>query len=111
VIPGELRWRIAVERDAFAPDDLGQLIATPAAAGTYWGKIVTLAGREAVNAKQVKAETSHRVTLRWPGASATITPKDRLTYKGRTFQVLWIDNLDERNRQLDVYCQEVVSPP
>lgn len=107
---GKLRHRIQLARDTFASDDLGQDVGTPTTVGTCWGEIVSLSGREAVNAKQIRAETTHRVTLRWQGALKRPIPNDKLIFKSRTFNVLWINNVDERNRQIDVFCTEVVSP-
>jgi SPP1 family predicted phage head-tail adaptor len=107
---GKLRHRIQVVRDTFASDDLGDMVPTPTTVGTCWGEVVTLSGREAVNARQLKPETTHRVTLRWQGASVAIKPSDKLIYDSRTFNVLWVNNLDERNRQIDAYCTEVISP-
>lgn len=109
---GKLRWRIELHSDGTpAADSLGQMQPADTLLGTYWGAISTLGGAERVNAEQIKGEVTHRVTLRWPGASTTIVPKMRLVFKTRTFNIVWIDNVDERNRQLDVYCQEVITPP
>jgi SPP1 family predicted phage head-tail adaptor len=107
---GKLRHRVQHVRDTTASDDLGDMVPTPTTVGTYWGQVVTLSGREAVNAQQLRAETTHRVTLRWQGTSVDVKPGDKLVYNSRTFSILWVNNLDERNRQIDAYCTEVISP-
>lgn len=105
---GRMRFRVQVVRDVFTSDDLGQEVPTPTTVGTYWADISTLSGRELTNARQRVATVSHKVTMRWQGAGA-VNSNDHLVYQGRTFHVDWINNADERNRQLDVYCTEVVS--
>lgn len=107
---GQLRWRIGLQRFTSSRDGYGQETRTWSTLATYWGSIRTPTGREALNAAQQKAELTHVVTLRWTGESTTITPKDQLSYKGRLFAITWINNVDERNRQLDIYCQELVAP-
>ncbi len=111
MIVGKNRWRVQLQRATVTKDIYQQGRNGWSTVGTYWAEVTTLAGREAVNASQLKAESTHKLTFRWLGTAQTIGPKDRLSYKGRIFHIHWINNDGERNRQLDVYCQEVVSPP
>jgi SPP1 family predicted phage head-tail adaptor len=106
-----MRWRMQLQQFTDPQDAYGQPKKSWATVGTYWAKIRSPNGREATNAAQMKAELTHVITVRWPGISLTLVPKMRYLYKGRAFNITWINNVDERNRQLDVYCQEVVSPP
>ena len=106
-----MRWRVSLQSATASQDTYGQPNPTWTTVGTYWAQIETLSGRELVNALQKKAETTHRVTLRWLGESTTPNPKWRIVYKARTYNVLWINNVGERNRTLELYCEEVVSPP
>ena len=64
-----------------------------------------LVGREAEVARQVRADLTHAVTFR---ARTVVGPGDRLTYLGRIFNVESSLNVDERNRQLNLLCREVV---
>lgn len=107
---GQLRRRVTVQQPAQAPDRYGQLADTWADVGTYWAFVRTPTGREAIIAQQFKAELTHVVTMRYLG-SAPLGPNMRLAYKGRIFNVLDVLNVDERNRQYDVHCQEVVAVP
>lgn len=106
-----MRWRVQLQSSTAPQDTYGQPNPTWSTVGTYWAHIETLSGRELVNALQKKAETTHRVTIRYLGDSTTVSPKMRIVYKTRTFNILWINNVGERNRELDCYCEEVVSPP
>lgn len=105
---GGLRHRIRLVRDSLEADALGQLRPTPATIAVRWGEVVTLSGYEATHARSLRADVTHRVTLRWTGSGPAILPTDKLIHKNRIFNILWCDNLDERSRQLHIYCAEVV---
>lgn len=112
--PGALRWRVSVEQQEASRDLNGQENLGPwTSIGTYWMEVRTLYGLEAVNAHQIKAETDHCFTCRYiPSAIPGLplfNPTYRLNYKGRRFHIAWIDNVDERNRQLRIYCREVTT--
>lgn len=112
MIVGELNRRVKVERPTSTLDGYGAEIKAWVEVGTYWAKVETLSGREAVNAKQIKAEVTHKVTMRYirsgvPGVPL-INPSQRINYFNRVFNILWLVNPDEANVELWVYCQEVV---
>lgn len=110
MVPGRMRWRVQIQRFTESIDAYRQRQKTWSTVATRWAEIVTLSGRELTSAQQRQAQTTHRVTLRHLGAEGSITPKDKVVFRGREFHVLWIDNVDERNRQLDVYCEEKLTP-
>lgn len=70
-----------------------------------WGSVEPLAGREFFAAQQVNADVSHRIRLRYlPG----ITPKMRLKFGDRIFDIVNSLNIEERNRELELLAREVV---
>lgn len=87
-------------------DTVGQPIASFAAVGTYWGEVVPTSGKEQVAADSVKHVGSHTVTMRYPG-STPITTRHQITLKGRTLNIININDTEERGRQLVLLCQEV----
>lgn len=105
---GSLRKRIAVLQRSDTQSLSGAMIPSWPTYVTLWGEITSPTGRELMAAQQVQANISHTVTLRWPGASYTITPSMRLSYKGRFFDINAILNEDERNRTLTLLCTERV---
>lgn len=112
---GKLRWRVTLESPVYERDMKGQQNKPSSwtTVGTYWAAIRTATGREIENANQRKAQISHVVTTRYvPSEEAgrpILTPEMRFNFKGRHFSIRWYNNLDERNRQVDVYCEEKVS--
>jgi SPP1 family predicted phage head-tail adaptor len=110
---GPMRQRVTIENLIETADGYGQMIQSWTSAGTFWAKIQHLTGREAVNARQVKAETTHMVQLRYIGKlwpTGEIPPSSRMSFKGRYFNILWVPNVDERNREYRILVQELVKP-
>lgn len=105
---GSLRWPVAIQSYTATQDDEGYQIQTWTTSSTHYMEVVTLSGREAVNAQQIKAETTHRFRMRWIPTEPT--PKDRLLFDGIVFNIEWVDNVDQRNRELLIYCKKVAAP-
>jgi head-tail adaptor len=60
---------------------------------------------ESIGGGSVIAQATHVITGRYhPG----ITSQTRITFKGRTFNVLYASNVDERDRTTELLAAEVV---
>jgi SPP1 family predicted phage head-tail adaptor len=105
---GQLRIPLVYQVKTQVADSYGQLQDTWVTQGTYYGLVRSPTGREALNAAQMKAEISHIVTTRYPGFM--FLPTYRFLLETRVFNILYVLNFEERNRQLDIGCIEVVSP-
>jgi len=75
---------------------------------TCRAEIEPLSGRELMAAMQVQADISHRVTIRWPGTSITLTPDMHIVYGTRLFDIQSILDTEERHRELQILCIERV---
>jgi len=75
--------------------------------GTFSASVRPLAGREAIVAKQVKAEATHMITMRYLGPTVAIDPTSRLLYGSRVFNVVQVTNVEERHRWYEVTVQEI----
>lgn len=72
-----------------------------------WAQVQPVTGREIISGQQVRAEISHRVWMRYqPGI--VITPKERLMFGDRVFNILSIINRNEKDRELELLCTEVL---
>jgi SPP1 family predicted phage head-tail adaptor len=110
---GPKRQRVTIQTLSEARDSYGQNIKSWASAGPYWARVKNLSGREAVNAKQIKADTTHLVEMRYIGtlfSTPGLLPSMRLLFNSRVFNILWVNNVDERNREYQLLCQEFVVP-
>lgn len=112
---GEMQWRVSLQAVVEVKDAYGELIESRwDTVATYWAKLETLTGFEAVNSAQIKPGTSHKLTMNYvpsgtPGVPG-ISPNNRLIYKSRTFNITYVNNIEEQNRQLAVFCMEIVTP-
>ena len=102
---GKLRHRIEIQNYTTTDDDFGQPIKTWMARDTVWAWIRPMSGNEQLTAKQVTAEITHKVTIRY---HATITVTDRIKFGSRYFDINFIGNFDERNVFMELMCKETV---
>ncbi|HVL67197.1 MAG TPA: phage head closure protein [Vicinamibacterales bacterium] len=63
-----------------------------------------LTGRERLRGEQTGAVHTHRVRMRYrPG----VTVRTRVLFKGRRLDVHEVRNIEERNRELHLMCEEI----
>lgn len=80
-------------------------------AATRRAEVTPLSGREFWQARQVQAETTHRVRVRWAPELAGLTSAWRVVLAGgRVLQIESALNAGERDRVWELMCREVVSP-
>lgn len=100
---GPMRHRLEIQTASASPNAYGEPILTWSTVATRWGSIDPLAGRELWQARQVSPDVSHKVTLRY---YAGLTPKCRLVFGSRTFEVESVLTIDERKRFMVCVCHE-----
>lgn len=103
---GRLRHRITINKPVpGTPDSYGGVQNTWQSVGTFWASIESLSGREFEVAKSYAATVSHRIVMRYaPG----ILPTYQVIYGTRIFNVNGVLNVEERNRQLTLFCTEQI---
>jgi SPP1 family predicted phage head-tail adaptor len=67
--------------------------------------IAPLSGEEFMLAQQLKAGTSHKITMRY---YPDLTTHHRLLFGTRTFEIVSIRNVDEMKVEHELLCREVV---
>jgi SPP1 family predicted phage head-tail adaptor len=68
--------------------------------------IETTGGRWVTEARQVNAELTHRLTIRWSNDISDIRSEDRIVYVNRIFDVAWVEFVEEGRRWVRLYCVE-----
>jgi SPP1 family predicted phage head-tail adaptor len=74
-----------------------------------WAEVVQLSGRELVNAKEVHASATHRITVVSDSSIESIDTKYRIRAKGRTYNIVSINNTESRDREVVILCGEHAS--
>lgn len=101
---GELIHKITIQApDTADPDAYGQ-------AGTTWKDVLTTRAKiedtgsasykDAFAQNALAAQSTDLITIRWPGASITIEPGQRVIFGGNIFLIQAVDNVLHRNRKL-----------
>lgn len=103
---GDLRTRFDVQAatDNTAAD--GSSTRTWATSFSRWGSIRGLSGREMLAAGGLRPEYSHTVVLRLDTA---ITAKNRLVFGSRIFEIVSINDFDNRHEYMLLLVNEVTA--
>ena len=101
---GLLNKRIDIETNTDSPDSFGYMAASWAAlASSLPATITPLRGDERVRGAETGGEVSHKVTIRY---LAGVTPKHRIKFGSRYFDIQSVINVQERNRMIELMCVE-----
>lgn len=104
---GPLTQRVTVQAIPTTADAFNQPVpGTPTTVGTYWAEVRPLRGEEAARVKQVQAEATHFVRLRY---GVPVTTQHQLLYRGRTLSVVQVLEVNEAHEELNLLCAEVLT--
>jgi SPP1 family predicted phage head-tail adaptor len=102
---GNLKHRIIIQQRTNTQDASGQPLETWSTFATVWANITPLIGRDYLAARQLVDEVDHDVTIRYRSG---VLPKMRISYDGRTFEIISVINKDEGDAWMYLKCKEVV---
>ena len=100
---GLLRHRVTIQTFTEARDIAGGVVRTWADSATRWAQVQPLTGREYFDAQQVKSDVTHMVTMR---KYTSVTTTNRLVHNSRNFNILSVQNIDERGKKMVLMCKE-----
>ena len=104
---GRLRHRVQIQEASETRDAYGGVTTTWTTVGTVYAAIVPMhqvgQGRERLEADRIQSEVTHRITTRFRG---DVTPKHRILFEGRVFELERVANVDERDRELSILAIE-----
>ena len=113
--PGDLRHKIEIQSRTTDQDALGQPVETWETFITTQAAIATTTGKELYALSQITAQVSHTITMRWSFNPTQIIPGMRVKFSGNPdsspptvhyYKIQWIDNVEQRNVLLKLYCFE-----
>lgn len=102
----DLRHRVTIQREARTADGAGGYTLDWSDVATVWARIEPRKGAERLRAMQVQDTVNHRVTIRY---RAGVTAAMRLVFGTRVFDIRAVINPDERDRWLELMCEEGVA--
>lgn len=106
--PGKLNRKIDIQQNTPAKDSTGQSIESWAGVTgktSLWASVITTGGREFYAAQRLNVETSAVFKLRYKSG---VTSLMRVKYSGRNFEIINVNDKDEKHEWLLLSCKEVV---
>jgi len=103
---GALRHRVSLQQSTLTADGGGGATLAWTTVATVWAAIQPLKGRERQRAEQIESPLTHRVTIRHRDG---VTAAMRVLFGARVFNIRAVINPDERDRRLDLLCEEGVA--
>jgi len=102
---GRLRHRIVIEESIAGRDSFGAEVSEWIQFAKVWANVSPVSGGEFIAFKQINAEISTKVTIRY---LVGVTTEMRVLFKDRIFEINSIINPEEKNVSLLLMCMEVV---
>ena len=102
---GALDKRITLQKPTYARGDLNELAESWTDVATVWAEIIPNSGRQYFEAEQASSETQGMIRIRY---RSDIEAQWRFTYNSRTFRILSIVDVKERNRELLITYKEAL---
>lgn len=105
---GDLRHRIEIQTNTPSRDPNQGEVASWATTSTVWASVQTLTGKKLEIARQIDAEATVEVRMRYCGSSgsANVTIDNRLLFGTRVLEPFLVVNANERNIMLLIQCKE-----
>lgn len=102
---GRNRCRGTIEQNTPTRSASGEALDSWSTYASLWGELVPVSGGETFRGRQVLAEANSVLTFDWIDAQA-VTPRMRVVFGARTFDVLAVRNVEERNRKVELQLRE-----
>jgi len=97
---------VVLQRRGSAQDEVGQTREVWSELRREWASIEPISGREFFAASGERAEVTHRLRVAY---GSGVMARDRALSGSRIFDIRSVINVEERNRELELMCTEVVS--
>jgi SPP1 family predicted phage head-tail adaptor len=105
LMPGRLRIPVVIQRPVYATKENGERVATWETVTRAYASIEPLQGQQLERAKAFGATVTHKMITRWQQG---ISPDMRVVFGNRKFSITAALNVEEANRELDIYATEVI---
>jgi SPP1 family predicted phage head-tail adaptor len=102
---GPLRQRVTIKDKSVSQNTYGEEVITWTDVDTVWAAVEPLSGREFLEGKQITAEVSTRIRIRYRSG---ITPEMQVVFGSITYDIHSIIHIEEREREIHLMCQEIL---
>lgn len=103
---GSLRRRVTIQqRVAAVQDSYGAEAVCWADVATVWAAVEPILGREFVEARQLTAELTTRIRIRY---RAGITPAMRVLHGSEVYEVVSVQHVRSENREIVLMCRQIL---
>lgn len=100
---GKLRHRIVFEQPVENPGPFNEARFNWTTYREVWAEVRPMSGREYFASQQAQSDVSHEITTRY---LAGVTPRMRVRFGSRIFDIRAVMNVEERNIQLRILAVE-----
>ena len=102
---GQLKHRVKIEKVTTAKNAIGEDIETWSELVTVWARIVPSGGREFDRAAVRFAELRLMLRIRY---RSDVSAQHRIIFRGRTFDIMVVESIEEADRDLRLLCKETI---
>jgi SPP1 family predicted phage head-tail adaptor len=102
---GKLRRQLVIQQAIETQDSTGAVTIIWGTFATVWGSVEPLRGREFWAAKELQAQVSTRIRIRY---LAGVTPKMQVVDGDKLYLIEAVIDPEMRHIQMDLMCVEVV---
>ena len=102
---GQLRHRVTIQQASESQNSVGEAVKSWASVATVWARVNPLRGTEYLAAMQAKATVDTRITMR-KNAFPGLTPKHRIVFGARVFDIEAVIDVDGLGDAMEVSCKE-----
>lgn len=102
---GKLSKRIKIQKFGQSKNEYGEFEELWEDFKEVWAEIKPVSGNQFFAAKQINSEISHNVYIRY---RTDLKPSMRIKFKERVFEILYLMNVNEGNRLMQIYCKELI---
>jgi SPP1 family predicted phage head-tail adaptor len=106
MLAGKLRHSITIQSKSVSRDEYGEEEITWGTYHTCWAAISPLLGREFLEAQQMQARVTHRVTIRY---KAGVLPEMRVLFGSRVFAIESVLTVNEIHYEMVLMCREEIT--
>jgi len=104
---GLLKQKIDIESNATTVDSFGDVVdGWTAYASDVPATVTPLRGVEQDGQGQVNTKMTHKVTIRYSSSVSAVSPKHRIKYGSKYFDILSVINVREGKRMIEIECVE-----